>query len=288
MSIQAVGAVIELRDIPTTPKMILLLLANAHNRHTDKCFPDQQRLADEANVDVKTVARHLKWLEDEKLIRRHTTHLGRGRGSETHFELLFLHRTNCRVQGDRPLTGEIKTPQQRDLDPSALRGENKKPESQPESQTGSVSVKVVADAFWKAAPDQSRKRSSRKRTEQAVQKALKDETPDRLLKAWHAYLASPDAIKDGGKFVPGIHTWINDSKFDAWLAQEPDLLAQHDRGVAWKTWAKAIGWYGETGQWDLESISPPPHRPGCKAPEDLIEKVRGRIEVMKQMEGIDA
>lgn len=110
MSIQAVAAAIELRGIPTTPKLILMLLANAHNKHSEKCFPDQQRLADEASVDVKTVARHLKWLEDEGYILRHTTHRGRGKGSETHFELRFLQRTFCPVQEDRPLTGEIKTP----------------------------------------------------------------------------------------------------------------------------------------------------------------------------------
>lgn len=142
MSIQAMAAVVEMRGVPTTQKMILLLLANAHNRHSGACFPDQQRLADEAEVNVRTVERGLKWLEERGYIKRETRHLGRGKGSETHFELSFLHPTFCPVQLNAPDNDDKCTRHSRQLDPTPMSGEYRKPESNrniPEENKGRTS-----------------------------------------------------------------------------------------------------------------------------------------------------
>lgn len=279
MSIQAVAAAIELRGIPTTPKLILMLLANAHNKHSEKCFPDQQRLADEASVDVKTVARHLKWLEDEGYIHRQTTHLGRGKGSETHFELRFLQRTFCPVQEDRPLTGEIKTPQIREIDPSQTRGENKKPESQPESQTGNMSVGAAVKSIWEATPKSSRTRSSQKLLKTQIEKLMKQVSGERLLAGWEKYLADPKTQRDDFEFVPGVHRWFRDRKHEEWMPPEQDLLSgANDDAPGSAPWAEDLEFsfrmLNQLGEWIGWRYDFPldPRDPAADYPAALYEK----------------
>ena len=98
MSIQAVGKAIENFEVGGATKLILLLLANCHNKHTGQCNPSQERLAQESGLSERTVRDHLRLLEQAKLIKRETVNLGRGKGSETHFLLLFLDRQNFPVQ----------------------------------------------------------------------------------------------------------------------------------------------------------------------------------------------
>lgn len=68
-------------------KLVLMLLAEAHNGHTGACFPSQDWIEEKSGLADSTVAAVLKDLEDWKLLTRHTKALGRGKGSRRDFEL---------------------------------------------------------------------------------------------------------------------------------------------------------------------------------------------------------
>ncbi len=68
-------------------KLVLMLLADAHNGHTGLCFPSQAWIIEKSGLAESTVSMALKDLEDWKLIERKTKALGRGKGSQRHFEL---------------------------------------------------------------------------------------------------------------------------------------------------------------------------------------------------------
>jgi DNA-binding MarR family transcriptional regulator len=62
-------------------KIVLYWLADHHNSETGMCFPSLKTLADECEMDVATVKRHLVSLEDLGLIERTRRH--RENGSQT-------------------------------------------------------------------------------------------------------------------------------------------------------------------------------------------------------------
>jgi hypothetical protein len=107
-------------------------------------------------------------------------------------------------------------------------------------------------AMWDSGPPPSRERSSKKRLSEAVSKVLKarkDITAEQLLAAWQAFLRTPDARKDQGRFCPGIHVWLNDNRFDAFLpaaesAAKRDPAADHLLNLE-----RCFYQYGAGGAW---------------------------------------
>ena len=99
MSIKAISWAIEVDGIKPGSKLVLMLLADAHNGQTGECFPHQERIAERAGMGISTVKDHLRLLEEAGLIRRDTERLGRGKGSRTSYVLsLRLDRRNLDVQ----------------------------------------------------------------------------------------------------------------------------------------------------------------------------------------------
>lgn len=70
MSHRATTWAIEQRGLNPGPKLLLLLLADRHNKDTRRCDPSQERLAHDAGMSRASVNRNLKKLEDAGLIRR--------------------------------------------------------------------------------------------------------------------------------------------------------------------------------------------------------------------------
>ena len=64
-----------------TQKLVLIVLADAHNGLTGKCFPTHERIAEQSSVSVAQTKRVLKQLESLGLITKHASR-GRGRASE--------------------------------------------------------------------------------------------------------------------------------------------------------------------------------------------------------------
>lgn len=76
------------------------------------------------------------------------------------------------------------------------------------------------DKLWSIWPMPGRKRTSKKKALMAFQKACHSHASDEVLRAAALYARSPDAIKDGGQFVPGLHTWLKDERFEPFLEAE--------------------------------------------------------------------
>lgn len=152
------------------------------------------------------------------------------------------------------------------------------------SNTGtSDQLASVLKAIWGAAPQPSRERSSKKRLAEAVAKILKarkDITPDQLLAAWRSFVQTPDARKEQGRFCPGIHVWLNDNRFDAFIRSDKPAADElplapagedidHRLDWCFERFAKGEGWHGGRYAWTWEPDAP--EAAGCY-PEGLYAK----------------
>ena len=90
MSWEATAWALQRRTGDPTRKAILLCLANAHNAHSGWCSPDQARLAEEAEVSVRTLQRHLAQLEADGIIRRERQRDAAGYRMADRYELIGL------------------------------------------------------------------------------------------------------------------------------------------------------------------------------------------------------
>jgi hypothetical protein len=75
-------------------------------------------------------------------------------------------------------------------------------------------IKGAVKSLWELTPPRGRFRSSHLKVEKAIKLNIKTvddlETAKTALKA---YCLSKDWTKEGGEFVPGLHTWIRDGKW---------------------------------------------------------------------------
>ena len=75
------------KGLKPAAKIVLYWLADHHNSETGKCFPSLKTLAIECEMDVATVKRHLKHLEDIGVIHRHQRHRENGSQTSTQYTL---------------------------------------------------------------------------------------------------------------------------------------------------------------------------------------------------------
>lgn len=79
------------------------------------------------------------------------------------------------------------------------------------------------EAIWREWPAIGRGRSSKAKAKAALAKALKSFDAEALKRAVSIYLATDDARKQDGQYVPGLHVWLKDGKYEPFL--EMDLHA---------------------------------------------------------------
>lgn len=70
MSHKAVSWALDQKNLKPAPWIVLIHLADRHNKDTKRCDPDQARLAADCNMSRSTLNLHLKHLESVGLIRR--------------------------------------------------------------------------------------------------------------------------------------------------------------------------------------------------------------------------
>ena len=75
------------RGLKPAAKIVLYWLADHHNSETGMCFPSLKTLATECEMDVATVKRQLKHLEDSGIIQRHQRHRENGSQTSTQYSL---------------------------------------------------------------------------------------------------------------------------------------------------------------------------------------------------------
>lgn len=283
MSIQAVGAVIDLRGIPPTTKLVLALLANAHNGHTGQCNPDQARLSDEAGISRRSIQDHLGWLEAHGYIARRVTELGRGEGKRTDFDLLFLHRKILPEQPNAPEAERQCSGSSAQLLRKPASGAYKdKPEEnrkEPEDAQVRDAVLEAVETIWKAAPQTSRARSGRKPLAvqiRAILKARRDLSAEQLRDAWLEFLRSPDARRDDSKFVPGVHRWFQGGRFEAFLRPAAGARSSDPDDGPPLALIQSFHQYGTGGAWTgrQHGWPTPPDAPEAAGlyPDELYER----------------
>lgn len=59
---------IELRDLSSSEKLVLMLLANRHNKDSGLCYPSMTRISEEGGMARRTVMRAVKSLEKKGLL----------------------------------------------------------------------------------------------------------------------------------------------------------------------------------------------------------------------------
>lgn len=69
MSLKAVNWAMSQKGLKPTAKLVLLQLADRHHP-AHGCFPSQSRLAEDCEVSLSSLQRHLKALEGAGVIRR--------------------------------------------------------------------------------------------------------------------------------------------------------------------------------------------------------------------------
>lgn len=84
-------------------------------------------------------------------------------------------------------------------------------------QSGSDGTFAMAWSLW---PHPGRRRSSKTKAATIWKKAAHRTPPATLLKAVKRYAASPDALKDGGAFVPALDRWLSQGRYEGWLTDE--------------------------------------------------------------------
>lgn len=134
--------------------------------------------------------------------------------------------------------------------------------------------KADVDAVWEITPRIGRERSSRKDVERAlVAAARRGKAPDRVRAGLVGYYTSEQATKDGGQFAKGCHRMIENDRWEEFSPDDdpPPLLAIAVLPSAELTWARRLAEYGKNQFWNRLDWGPPPGRPGCQAPADLLE-----------------
>lgn len=75
------------KGLKPAAKVVLIQLADFHNKESGRCDPSAQRLADECEMNRATVFRHLTELEKRGLVTRHSKGDGMGGRGSNQYEL---------------------------------------------------------------------------------------------------------------------------------------------------------------------------------------------------------
>ncbi len=75
------------KGLKPAAKIVLIQLADFHNKETGQCNPSAQRLADECEMGRATLFRHMATLEDSGLVTRHAQGDGEGGRGTNQYEL---------------------------------------------------------------------------------------------------------------------------------------------------------------------------------------------------------
>ena len=148
MSVEAVQWAFGRRGLKPAPKLVLVFLADCHNRHTKRCDPSQALLASECEMSRSTLNVHLNTLEEGGFIRR--VQRSNAKTKRQKSTLYVLGCDDEKLQNvDNPVSG-IRTRKT----PKAVSG--KQPKPCPEN--GQSRVRTVGHK-----PEENQKRTARAR-----------------------------------------------------------------------------------------------------------------------------
>lgn len=178
-------------------KIVLYWLADHHNGETGMCFPSLKTLAQECEMDVATVKRHLLGLEASGLIERQKRH--RANGSQTSTQYILQFRDPLAQNAPAP-SAKCATPLAQKDTPHNLGSNN-------------LGIEPVSNIdhfedFWTAYPRKIGKGAARKAFAAAIKKATIEEISSGLNNQREALLAKEQ------KYIPHASTWLNGERWN--------------------------------------------------------------------------
>lgn len=255
MSSQAVAWAIVHQAGGMSAKAVLLSLANYANEYGE-CWASQATIADGAECSVRQVRRILADLAERGLIERERRG-GAGKGRETDMIRLRMRElpvilTSKRREETQPdnLAGSPATGQ-------GVRGASGHPVRGATGQMRGGNRTIVSDnpkipkertplppgfdEVWAVWPKHIRASSKRIASGRLARLGV---TGPEIVAAASAYLRSPDATKDGRKYVPALEVWLN-KQAEFWLERSrPDAAELRRRQELFEfdgTWADEWG-----------------------------------------------
>lgn len=87
MSHVATNWAFAVRGVPPMAKLVLLALADRHNKDTNLCCPDQKMIAEDVSMSDRTVRKFIAWLEKHTFITKRVQ--SKGIGVTTYYTLHF-------------------------------------------------------------------------------------------------------------------------------------------------------------------------------------------------------
>lgn len=95
MSVQAISWALAQR-LPPAIKLVLISIANCADKNGDNAFPGQDHIAEDASMSVRSVRRHIDWLEQHNYLARIRRSRTNGTRTSDRYVLdVADKRTNC-------------------------------------------------------------------------------------------------------------------------------------------------------------------------------------------------
>lgn len=274
-------------------KSILAYMAERANDDGSGIWCSKQRIADEIEASRGAVITNIQEMVEEGLLvevgkRRHQN------GWTMEYSICLRKVAALpAAQKDDPFKIERveAAPVQED---DATRNPGERQDVQQDDTNRPITVlepSTYVGPIWDASPAKSKNRSSRKLLKAALEKLPKTTDGEALLQAWKDYLSTPDAQRLDFEYVPAVHRWFTQGRWEQHIKAPVtrDLLSaepEMHEGLKRERWESGIAWYVESGGgWDLDAWSPPPHKPGCKAPADLLAKAKATADWILESTG---
>ena len=201
MSYQALSWALDVRGLPAPTKIVLIQLANRHNPDLG-CFPSIKKISDDCEMCVRSVHRHLKFLESRNLIKK-KSRFSNGRQTSNEY-LLNIGVTDLlggRVQNCHPPSDTGVTP----LNSNSNQIIKK-----------SVHSDEYFDVLFNLWPKKERKALAKDEFEKTIE-FLDDRYV--VLKKAESFIEtfSPHEIK----FVPQLHKWLKEKRWLDEISEKP-------------------------------------------------------------------
>lgn len=225
------------RGLKPATKIVLIQLAERHNKDTGMCNPSIKTLADDCEMDRTTVMRHIEVLAGLGLISK-TANGGEGVGRQVNEYQLHMPKvipTDVSVvaKSQNPTGAKSQSDGGLSRNPTGAKSHScatltlREPSEENLSLFGSIEPQSVREpgaqkddlfsAFWSVYPAKVKKPEAQK----AWAKAIKTADPHAIIAAVEVYSAT-DAVKRG--FVLNPASFLNARRFD-----DPDVQPQQSR-----------------------------------------------------------
>lgn len=131
--------------------------------------------------------------------------------------------------------------------------------------------KADVEAIWAITPGRSRERSSKADVERAlISAARRGQAPADIQRGLAAYFASEGATKDGGEFVKGVHRMIERDRWQGFAQAPLPLIDAATAAKPGDVWVRRIHAYRQNAFWNRLDWGPPPGKPGCTVPAEVL------------------